>query len=57
MLFKVKHKGTGIIYTVYQVVYEERWPFSAYFLVYQDNEWAYSHASYFQPYDPTVESI
>lgn len=57
MLFKVKHKGTGKIYTVYQVVREERRVNSMYFLVYRDNEWVYVHASYFEPYDPTVESI
>lgn len=57
MLFKVKHKGTGKIYTVYQVVREERRVNSMYFLVYQDNEWVYVHASYFEPYNPTVESI
>jgi hypothetical protein len=55
--FKVRHKILGTIHTVYQVKCDERRINSFYFLIYQDNEWLYTHASYFEPYSTEIEAI
>lgn len=47
-MFKVRHIKTGKIYTVYYIIAEDNGN-SIYFLIYDENHWAYKNCREFKP--------
>ena len=48
-MFWVKHKASGKIYLVYEIINSSP---GVKFLVYKDDMWQYESAQVFEPYDP-----